>query len=102
MIMSAFQWLAIGATAVLLLGVFAFETQRRRRQHNGINSALASLRCPHCGGGFRQWRGEMSGSHYTFIDDVPIPDVIDVACAACGQHADAFWSPSGELTLDGD
>lgn len=100
--MSAVQWLAIGATALLLSGIFAIDLQRRRRRRESINRALASLRCPCCRGEFLAWRNEMSGSHYTFIDDVPVPDVIDITCSACAREIDAFWSPSGELTLDSE
>lgn len=100
--MSAVAWLAIAATALLLGVIFAVETRRHRRRCERINRALASLCCPHCSSGFRTWRGEMSGSHYTFIDDVPIPDVIEVTCRECGRQIDAFWSPSGELTLESD
>jgi hypothetical protein len=61
--MSAVQWLAIGATALLLVGVGVSEERRRQRQHRRINQPCADI-CArlHCGGGFHKWRGEKCDS----------------------------------------
>jgi hypothetical protein len=52
--MSAAQWLAIGATALLLVRVGVYEARRRWRQRRRINHVLTSLRCAHYGDGFRK------------------------------------------------
>jgi hypothetical protein len=98
--MSATQWLSIAAASGVLIAAVALDWRHEHRRRRRINAALAELRCRACGRAFAEWHGARSRSFYTFVDGSRVELVIDVTCAACGKHSDAFWTQDGELNVE--
>ena len=97
--MSGIQWLWMIAALGALVGVAWLDGRFRRNRRRRINEALAHERCSACGAAFAEWRGRRSRNHYTFTDDAPIEDVIEVTCRSCGRETDAFWCADSTLEV---
>ena len=89
----------MAAALLVLVAVAVLDHRYRRNKRRQINEALIQKCCPACGGEFARWCGELSRSHYTFTNAANVEDVIELSCAACGKHLDAFWYSDGRLDV---